>query len=132
MWPLFNCSPEHFIYFFTGFVRKCRFFCACLKLIELAMKNPLIACASVLAASLSVGLSAIGPGIGQGTAAAQALAAFARQPASERQIQDIMLIAMALMESLTVYGLVVALIILFANPFSDFGFMKGITSVAAN
>lgn len=83
------------------------------------MKNPLIACASVLAAGLSIGLSAVGPGIGQGAAAAQALAALSRQPSSEEQIQSMMLIAMALMESLTIYGLVVALVILFANPFGS-------------
>jgi F-type H+-transporting ATPase subunit c len=81
------------------------------------MKNPLIACTSVLAAGLSIGLSSIGPGIGQGAASAQALAALSRQPDSREAIQELMLIAMALMESLSIYGLVVALILLFANPF---------------
>lgn len=42
--------------------------------------NPIIAAASVIAAGLSVGLAAIGPGIGQGTAAAQAVEGIARQP----------------------------------------------------
>jgi len=35
--------------------------------------DPIVAAASVLAAGLSIGLAAIGPGIGQGTAAGQAV-----------------------------------------------------------
>ena len=35
--------------------------------------NPIVSAASVVASGLSVGLAAIGPGIGQGTAAAQLL-----------------------------------------------------------
>ena len=35
--------------------------------------NPIVSAASVVASGLSVGLAAIGPGIGQGTAAAQAV-----------------------------------------------------------
>jgi len=35
--------------------------------------NPLIAAASVIAAGLAVGLASIGPGVGQGTAAGQAV-----------------------------------------------------------
>ena len=39
--------------------------------------------ASVLGAALSVGLSAIGPGVGQGTAAGYAVEGIARQPEAE-------------------------------------------------
>ena len=39
--------------------------------------NPIISGASVIAAGLAIGLAAIGPGIGQGSAAAQAVAAIA-------------------------------------------------------
>jgi len=35
--------------------------------------NPIVSAASVIAAGLAIGLAAIGPGIGQGTAAAQAV-----------------------------------------------------------
>ena len=45
--------------------------------------NPLVAAASVVAASLSVGLAAIGPGLGQGTAAGYAVEGIARQPEAE-------------------------------------------------
>ncbi|KEH17710.1 ATP synthase CF0 B subunit [Medicago truncatula] len=45
--------------------------------------NPLIAAASVIAAGLAVGLASIGPGVGQGTAAGQAVEGIARQPEAE-------------------------------------------------
>jgi ATP synthase F0 subunit c len=79
--------------------------------------NPLVASASVIAAGLSVGLAAIGPGIGQGTAAGYAVEGIARQPESEGAIRGALLLSFAFMESLTIYGLVVALALLFANPF---------------
>ncbi|KAL6492069.1 hypothetical protein OROGR_033791 [Orobanche gracilis] len=52
------------------------------------MMNPLISAASVIAAGLAVGLASIGPGIGQGTAAGQAVEAIARQPEAEGKIRD--------------------------------------------
>ena len=71
--------------------------------------NPIVSAASVVASGLSVGLAAIGPGIGQGTAAAQAV---------EGIVRGTLLLSLAFMESLTIYGLVVSLALLFANPFS--------------
>jgi F-type H+-transporting ATPase subunit c len=80
--------------------------------------NPIISAASVVAAGLAVGLGAIGPGIGQGTAAAQAVEGIARQPEAEDRIRGTLLLSLAFMEALTIYGLVVALALLFANPFT--------------
>ncbi len=71
--------------------------------------------ASVVAAGLAVGLGAIGPGIGQGTAAGGAVEGIARQPEAEGKIRGTLLL---FMEALTIYGLVVALVLLFANPFA--------------
>lgn len=75
--------------------------------------------ASVIAASLSIGLAAIGPGIGQGSAAANAVEGIARQPEVEGKIRGTLLLSLAFMESLTIYGLVVALSLLFANPYAS-------------
>ena len=80
--------------------------------------NPTVAAASVIAAALAVGLASIGPGLGQGTAAGQAVEGIARQPEAEGKIRGTLLLSWAFMESLTIYGLVVALILLFANPFA--------------
>jgi len=77
----------------------------------------IIAAASVIAAGLAIGLAAIGPGIGQGSAAAQAVEGLARQPEAEGRIRGTLLLSLAFMESLTIYGLVVSLCLLFANPF---------------
>ncbi|GJR31363.1 putative ATPase, F0 complex, subunit B/B' protein [Tanacetum coccineum] len=50
--------------------------------------NPLISAASVIAAGLAVGLASIGPGVGQGTAAGQAVEGIARQPEAEGKIRE--------------------------------------------
>ena len=80
--------------------------------------DPIVQAASVLAAALAIGLSSIGPGIGQGNAAGQAVEGIARQPEAEGKIRGTLLLTLAFMESLTIYGLVIALVLLFANPFA--------------
>ncbi|KAI7745826.1 hypothetical protein M8C21_007471 [Ambrosia artemisiifolia] len=52
---------------------------------ELIM-NPLISAACVIVVGLAVGLAFIGPGVGQGTAAGQAVEGIARQPEAEEKI----------------------------------------------
>ncbi|GMN64261.1 hypothetical protein TIFTF001_033336 [Ficus carica] len=49
--------------------------------------NPLISAASVIAAGLAVGLASIGPEVGQGTAARQAVEGITRQPEAEGKIR---------------------------------------------
>ena len=61
-----------------------------------------------LAAALAVALSTIGPAIGQGMTAAKAMEAIARQPEMASTIRSNMIIAMGLLESLTIYGLLIA------------------------
>ena len=70
--------------------------------------------ARLLAAGICMGLGALGPGIGEGYAAGQALAAIGRNPAGAGKIVPNMLVAMAVTESTGIYSLVIALIILFA------------------
>ena len=72
--------------------------------------NPLIGAASVIGAGLAIGLGAIGPGIGQGTAAGQAVEGIARQPEAASKIQTSMIIAAALVEGVALFGVVVALL----------------------
>ena len=61
-----------------------------------------------LAAALAVALSTIAPAIGQGLTASKAMEAIARQPEAAGNIRSTMIIAMALMEALTIYGLLIA------------------------
>ena len=79
--------------------------------------NPLISVASVIAAGLAIGLASIGPEVGQGTATRQAVEWIARQLEVEGKIWGTLLISLAFMEALTIYGLVVKLALLFVNPF---------------
>ena len=58
-----------------------------------------------LGVALGLPIAVIGAGIGQGTAAAAALAGVARQPGSRGEIQTMMIIALALIESLVIYAL---------------------------
>lgn len=79
------------------------------------MENWIVAL-SALGAGLAVGLGAIGSGIGMGQCSAAALEGMARQPEAEGPLRNYMIIAFAFMESLTIYGLVIALVLIFANP----------------
>ncbi|KAI3867102.1 hypothetical protein MKW92_018969 [Papaver armeniacum] len=79
--------------------------------------NPPISVASVIVIGLVVGLSSIGPGVGQGTVVGQAVEGIPRQPEAEGKIRGTLLLSLAFMEALTIHGLVLALTLLFANHF---------------
>ena len=74
------------------------------------MVDSIVSAASVVAAAIAVGFAGLGPGIGQGNAAGQAVEGIARQPEAEGKIRGTLLLSLAFMESLTIYGLVVSLI----------------------
>ena len=75
-----------------------------------------------LAAGVAVGVAALGCGIGMGTGIGGACNGIARNPEASGKITVTMIIGLALIESLTIYGLVISLILLFANPLlSKFG-----------
>jgi len=76
-----------------------------------------IAAASILGAALCMGFGAIGPALGEGRALAQALAAIAQQPDEANTITRTLFVGMAMVESTGIYALVVAMILIFANPF---------------
>ena len=64
--------------------------------------NPIISGASVIAAGLAIGLAAIGPGIGQGTAAAQAVEGLARQPEAADKISGAINLPLFLLEGVAI------------------------------
>ncbi len=66
-----------------------------------------------LAGGFGVALAAFGAALGQGRVGAAALEGIARQPEAAGRIQMAMIIALALIESLAIYALLVSLIILF-------------------
>ena len=62
-------------------------------------------------------IAGVGPGIGEGNAVAKALEAIGRQPEAQGDITRTMILGIAMAESTGIYALVIALILLFANPF---------------
>ena len=61
-----------------------------------------------IAAAIAIAASTIGPALGQGKTAAAAMEGIARQPAAAKDIRSALIISMALMEALTIYGLLIA------------------------
>ena len=75
----------------------------------------LVLAASAIGAGLAM-IAGIGPGIGQGVAAGQGAAAVGRNPGAKGDIMSTMLLGQAVAETTGLYGLVIALILLFGNP----------------
>lgn len=69
-----------------------------------------------LGAGLSIGLAAIGAGIGIGLVGQGATTGLARNPEIQPKLMVFMILGMALAESVAIYGLVISLILLYANP----------------
>ncbi len=66
-----------------------------------------------LAAGVSMGLGAIGPGIGIGIAASGAVQGVARNPEAVADIRTTFIIGIGLAEAVAIYALVVSLILIF-------------------
>ncbi len=65
-----------------------------------------------IAAALAIALSTIGPAIAQGLTAKAAMESIARQPDAAKEIRSSLIISLALMEALTIYGLLIAFMLL--------------------
>ena len=79
--------------------------------------NTLISLASVITAGLTIAIGSIGPALGEGRALSQALSAIAQQPDEANTITRTLFVGLAMVESTAIYCFVVAMILLFANPF---------------
>jgi F-type H+-transporting ATPase subunit c len=77
----------------------------------------LFAVGAMLAAGFAIGVGAVGAGLGIGTAASGACSAVGRNPGVQGKIMTVMLVGMAMAESVAIYALVVSLILLYANPY---------------
>ena len=75
----------------------------------------LIRACSAIGAGLAV-IAGIGPGVGQGIAAGFGASAVGRNPGAKSDITSTMLLGQAVAETTGLYGLAVAMILLFANP----------------
>ena len=79
-----------------------------------------IVLASTVAATIGIAIGVLLPAAAMGRAIGSALDALARQPEAERSIMRTLFIGLAMIESLAIYVLVIALIVLFRNPLLEY------------
>lgn len=79
----------------------------------------IIAAISIFTAGLTVAIGSIGPALGEGRAAAAAISAIAQQPDAAPTLSRTLFVSLAMIESTAIYCFVVAMILIFANPFWD-------------
>jgi F-type H+-transporting ATPase subunit c len=72
---------------------------------------------SIAAAALCMAIGSIGPALGEAKAIAQALQSIAQQPDEAGTISRTLFIGLAMIESVAIYCFVIAIILIFANPF---------------
>jgi F-type H+-transporting ATPase subunit c len=77
----------------------------------------IIGAAAIVTAGLTIAIGSLGPALGQGRAVAQALAAIAQQPDEANTISRTLFVGLAMIESTAIYCFVVAMILIFLNPF---------------
>ena len=72
---------------------------------------------SIICAAIVVAFGSIGPALAEGKAVAAAMDAIARQPEAANTISRTLFVGLAMIETTAIYCLVIALLLLFANPF---------------
>ncbi len=65
-----------------------------------------------IAAALAISVSTSFPAFGQGKAASAAMEAIARQPEAAGEIRSTLILSLGLMEALTIYGMLVAFMLI--------------------
>ncbi|HPG29090.1 MAG: F0F1 ATP synthase subunit C [Spirochaetaceae bacterium] len=74
--------------------------------------------ASILAAAITLAAGAVGAALGESRIGVAAMDALARQPDEAASITRTLFVSLAMIESTAIFCLVLALILLFANPFA--------------
>ena len=72
---------------------------------------------SLIGAAFTVSFGALGPALAEGRSVAAAMDAIARQPEAAGTISRTLFVGLAMIETMAIYCLVIALLLLFANPF---------------
>lgn len=78
----------------------------------------LLALVSVAAAAITMAVGALAAALGESRIASAAMDALARQPDEGASITRTLFVSLAMVESTAIFCLVIALILLFANPFA--------------
>ena len=77
----------------------------------------MIAVASIVTAGFTTSIGCMMPAAGEGRAVSSALTALAQQPDASTTITRTLFVGLAMIESTAIYCFVVAMILIFANPF---------------
>ena len=77
----------------------------------------IIGLVSIATAGFTIAVGSIAPALGEGRALAQALSSIAQQPDEAGTITRTLFVGLAMVESTAIYCFVVAMILIFANPF---------------
>jgi F-type H+-transporting ATPase subunit c len=77
----------------------------------------MIAVASIVTAGFTISIGCIGPALGEGKSVSTALSSIAQQPDAAPTITRTLFVGLAMIESTAIYSFVVAMILIFANPF---------------
>lgn len=77
----------------------------------------ILALGSIITAGLTMAIGAVGAAIGESRIGAAGMDAIARQPDEGASITRNQFVALAMVESTAIFCLVIALVLLFANPF---------------
>jgi F-type H+-transporting ATPase subunit c len=73
---------------------------------------------SLIGAVVAVSIGSIGPALAEGRSIVAAMDAIARQPEAGGTISRTLFVGLAMIETMAIYCLVVALLLLFANPYA--------------
>ena len=73
---------------------------------------------SIACATVAVSIGAIGPAFAEGRALASAMEAIARQPESANTLSRTLFVGLAMIETMAIYCLVIALLLIYANPYA--------------
>ena len=80
------------------------------------MENAIMVAAALIGAGITMGLAAIGAGLGDSLVASKFIEGLTRQPEAKNVLFTNSLISIGLVESMAIIATVIALIMLFANP----------------
>ena len=81
------------------------------------MELAIIKAASAIGAAIAIGLAAVGAGVGDGLVTSKAVEGMARQPEAKGTLLVNMLISVGLIEAVPIICAVIAIVLVFANPF---------------
>ena len=81
------------------------------------MENAIIIGCSVIAAALVAGMASLAAAKGDAEVASKAIESIARQPEAKQSDMVTMFIAIGLIEAIPIIAAVIAIVLVFANPF---------------